>query len=385
MPFHVDGEYLTRTLEDLVRINSVNPALVPGAPGEGAIADFVEREMEHLGLEVTRLEGEKGRPSVVGRLPGMGGARTLMLNAHYDTVGVDGMAEPFNPVVRGGSLFGRGAYDMKGSLAACIAAAKGLRDAGIGLAGDLLIAAVADEEHASLGSTEVVQHFPADGAVVTEPTDLDICIAHKGFVWLEVEVLGQAAHGSRPDLGIDANMRMGRVLTELEHLQAQLETRPQHRFVGRPSLHAGLLSGGTAPSVYAARCCVTIERRTVPGETERQVVREVQNILDRLAEEDPQFVATLRTTLSRDPFEVPITSPIVRHLERAVEAVTGHEAIHAGQGPWMDAAILAAAGIDTVVVGPTGGGAHGDEEWVDLESLEQLGAILGETAMEYLG
>lgn len=385
MSFQVDSNYLVRTLEELVRINSVNPGLVPGAPGEGAIADFVEQELRQIGLEVTRLERERGRPSVVGRLPGMGGARSLMFNAHYDTVGVDGMTDPFTPVVRAGSLFGRGAYDMKGSLATCIAAAKTLRESGIGLAGDLFIAAVADEEHASLGTTEVIEHFPVDGAVVTEPTDLDICLAHKGFVWLEVEVAGHAAHGSRPDLGIDANMRMGRVLTELERLQLQLETRPPHRFVGRPSLHAGLLSGGTAPSVYAASCRLTIERRTVPGETEQQVLREIQTLLDLLAEEDPQFYATVRTTLAREPFEVSITSPIVKHVERAVQSVTGHEPIHAGQGPWMDAALLAAAGIDTVVVGPTGGGAHGDEEWVDLESLEQLGAILGETAIEYLG
>ena len=385
MSIAIDTDYIITTLTDLVRINSVNPSLEPGAPGESAIAEYVDHAMREMGLVVDRHESVAGRPSVVGRLKGMGGGRSLMLNAHFDTVGVTGMPDPFSASIRDGKLYGRGAYDMKGSLAACMAAVRALQQGGIGLAGDVLIAAVADEEHSSIGTAEVIDRYEVNGAVVTEPTELDICLAHKGFVWLEVEVEGRAAHGSRPDLGIDANMHMGRILAHLEWLNRELADRPPHRFVGVPSLHAALLHGGTAASVYAAACQLTIERRTVPGESEPQVASEIQEILDELSSADPEFTVQQRTTLVREPFEVSIDSPIVRNVERAVEQVTGDQPIHAGQGPCMDSALLAAAGVDTVVIGPAGGGAHSDEEWVELESVEKLVGILGETAIQYCG
>ncbi|HEX7512471.1 MAG TPA: M20/M25/M40 family metallo-hydrolase, partial [Candidatus Methylomirabilis sp.] len=208
----IDREYLVGTLADLIRINSINPSLVPGAPGEAAIATYVAHALRRLGLDVTTLESHPGRPSVVGRLRGAGGGRSLMLNAHLDTVGVDGMPDSMTPIVRNGKMHGRGAYDMKGSLAACLAAVKALVDANVALRGELVLAAVADEEYASLGTTEVARHVSVHAAIVTEPTELDLCIAHKGFVWLEVETLGRAAHCSRFFAGIDANMRMGRFL-----------------------------------------------------------------------------------------------------------------------------------------------------------------------------
>jgi acetylornithine deacetylase len=385
MAVPIDTEYMTETLRDLVRINSVNPSLEAEAPGEVEIADYMERSLVKIDLDVARHEAVAGRPSIVGRLRGMGGGRTLMLNAHYDTVGVAGMTDPFSGDIRAGRLYGRGAYDMKGSLAACMTAAKALTDAGIGLAGDLLVTAVADEEHASIGTVEVIEHHEVNGAIVTEPTELDICVAHKGFAWLELVLTGRAAHGSRPELGVDANMQMGRFLARLDELRQELSERPPHRFVGVPSLHAAMLQGGTAASVYADSCRLTIERRTIPRETEQQVVREVQNILDDLSAGDSDFKAELRTTLVRQPFEVATDSPIVRHLERAVERVTGDDPILAGQSPWMDSALLSSSGVDTVVIGPAGAGAHSEEEWVDLESVEKLTRILVETAIEYCG
>lgn len=385
MAVPIDTEYMTETLLDLVRINSVNPSLEPGAPGESEIADYVERSLGAIGLDVARHEAVQGRPSVVGRLRGMGGGRTLMVNGHYDTVGVGTMPDPFAARISDGKLYGRGAYDMKGSLAACMTAAKALSDAGIGLAGDVLVAAVADEEHASIGTAEVIEHYEVHGAIVTEPTELDICVAHKGFAWLEVVLTGRAAHGSRPDLGVDANMHMGRFLARLDVLRQQLSEKPPHRFLGVPSLHAAMLQGGTAASVYADSSRLTIERRTIPGETEQQVAREIQEILDDLSAVDPQFKAELRTTLVRQPFQVATDSPIVRHLERAVQRVTGDDPILAGQSPWMDSALLSSAGVDTAVIGPAGAGAHSDEEWVELESVEKLTRILVETAMEYSG
>ncbi len=381
--FAIDRRYLIETLTGLVRINSINPALVPGGAGEADIARFTAGSLSSIGLEVAIHEPEPDRPSVVGILRGNGGGRALMLNAHYDTVGIEGMAESFSARIRDGRLYGRGAFDMKGSLAACMAAAKALVDAGVSLGGDLLVAAVADEEYASLGTSDLLRHYRVDGAIVTEPTDLDICLAHKGFAWLEVKTFGRAAHGSRYDLGLDANMRMGRFLAELEKLEQQLRARPGHPLLGPPTLHAAMIQGGTELSAYAATCVLQIERRTIPGESEAQVVAEIQAIIDRLAAADPTFRATVRPFFVREPFEVPPEAGIVQTLRQAAVDVLGRPPALVGQMPWMDSALLAAAGVETAIIGPAGAGAHAHEEWVELESAVKLAEILAQSALRY--
>lgn len=380
----IDRAFLTETVSRLVQINSINPSLMPGAAGEAEIAAYVQQRLNDLGLAVTLHEPEPGRVSVVGRLAGTGHGRTLLLNAHYDTVDVAGMREPFSGAIRAGKLYGRGAYDMKGSLAAQIAAAKALIDAGITLQGDLLIAAVADEEYASIGVQSIIPHYPADAVIVTEPSDLAISLAHKGFMWLELTTHGRAYHGSRPDLGIDANMHMGRFLAQLDRLEQALRQRPPHPLLGPPSLHAATLHGGSEWSVYAAECRLGIERRTLPGETEAQVLSEIQPLVDALHAADASFKADLRTVLVREPFEVSPQAPIVQTLTAVSEQVLGTAAPHIGQKFWTDAAFHAAAGSDTVLIGPTGFGLHSAEEWVEVESVVQLAHILAETAVAYL-
>jgi acetylornithine deacetylase len=379
----IDRDYLHRTLADLIRINSINPDLAPGGAGETEIASYIAGALTRLGLEVAIYEAAPGRPSVVGTLKGRGGGPSLMLNGHVDTVGVDGMPDPFSGAVRNGRMFGRGAYDMKGSVAACMAALKALVDAGAGLRGDVLLAAVADEEYASLGTAEVIRRVRVDSAIVTEPTEMEICLAHKGFIWLEVETTGRAAHGSRFDEGLDANMRMGRFLAELEKLEFDLRARAPHPLVGPPSLHAAVLRGGTELSMYAARCKLQIERRTIPGETEAQVLAELHSIVHRLADYDPTFTATVKTLLARDSFEVPVDAPIVQALTRAAADLMVTPPPYVGRPFWMDAALLAAAGVQTVVMGPAGAGAHAKEEWVSLETAEETAQILAQTALYY--
>jgi len=381
----IDNAYLARILADLVRINSVNPSLVSGGPGEAAAAAYVESALRRLGLDVIIIESAPGRPSVVGTLRGKGGGRSLMLNAHLDTVGVEGMPAPFTPVVREGRMYGRGAFDMKGSLAASLTAVKALVDAGVSLRGDLVLAGVADEEYASIGTAETIGRVQVDGAIVTEATELDLCLAHKGFVWLEVETFGRAAHGSRFDEGIDANIRMGRVLAALDALEQDLRSRRPHPLVGPPSLHAAILMGGTELSTYAAHASLKIERRTIPGETQAQVETEIAAILERLTTADPAFRATSKTLLVRQPFEVSADAPLVRALQRAITDQRGKPPALIGKPFWMDSALLAAAGIESVVVGPVGAGAHAAEEWVDFKSLEDLASILVETAVAYCG
>lgn len=379
----IDRDYLTRVLTDLVRLESINPTLVPGGSGEAEIAAYVAGAMAKIGLEATIHEAAPGRASVVGRLPGTGGGRSLMLNGHLDTVGIEGMPEPFSAAVRNGKLYGRGAYDMKGSLAAMLAAAKALHEADVSLSGDLLLAAVADEEYASLGTADIITRYPVDGAIVTEPTQLQLCLAHKGFVWLAVETLGRAAHGSRFEEGIDANMRMGRFLAELDRLEQQLRRQPGHPLVGPPSLHAAMIEGGTELSAYAARCRLKIERRTIPGETEAQVVAEIQAILDRLAAADATFRATVETLFVREPFEVAADAALVQTVARAAGQVLGQPPRLIGETFWADAALLAAAGVETVMIGPIGGGAHAKEEWVEVQSLVDLAEILAQAALVY--
>jgi len=381
----VDRDDLVSTLADLVRINSINPILVPGAPGETEIAGFVASSLRNAGLDAELIEPEAGRPSVLGRLQGGGGGRSLLLNAHMDTVGVEGMTNPFDGSVRDGRLYGRGAYDMKGSLAACLGAAKSLARSKVRLRGDLLIAAVADEEYGSLGTAAVVKNVRADAAIVTEPTSLRICRAHKGYAWIEVLVLGRAAHGSRFEEGIDANLRMGRFLSALEGLERELVGRPPHSLVGPPSLHAATLEGGTGLSTYAARSIVKIERRTIPGESSVSVMAELEALLTRLRAEDPTFRAEARLFFSREPFEVSAEADIVRALDAAASRVLGSAPAQVGDTPWMDSALLAGAGIETVVFGPHGAGAHAKEEWVDVESVVQTAEVLAETARVWCG
>ena len=382
---HVDNDFLVRTLGELVRIVSINPAFSGGTTDEREVAAYVRSAMDALGMETHAHEPAPGRVSVVGRLRGTGGGRSLLLYAHHDTVGVEGMPDPWSAEVREGRMYGRGAYDMKCGLAACLACVRAVVDGGRPLAGDLLIASVADEEEASLGMMDVLCHHTADAAVVTEPTELRMVVAHKGFAWIEVETRGRAAHGSGYQVGIDANMHMGRVLARLEALGARLVASEPHPVVGPPSLHAATLQGGTGWSTYAAASRLQIERRTTPGETEADALAQVQAILDELAAEDPAFDASARVVLARQAWEARPDSAITGIVAGAATAVLGRAPERIGAPYWMDTALLGAAGIDAVVIGPTGEGAHAAVEWVELESVRQTAEILVRTAWEFCG
>jgi acetylornithine deacetylase len=360
-------------LSTLVAIDSVNPSLVPGGAGEGEIAAFVRDWATAAGLEADVIEGTPGRPSVVVRARGGGGGRTLLLCGHLDTVTVEGMAAPHTPRVNGDRLHGRGAYDMKAGVAAALVACR--EAPALGLAGDVVVAAVADEEHASLGIQEVLQHVRADAAIVTEPTELDLVVAHKGFVWSEIEVTGRAAHGSRPHLGVDAIVRCGPILTELGRLDEALGGRT-HPLLGRGSLHASTIHGGEELSSYPARCVLSLERRTLPGETAAVVEAELGELLARRRAADPELVAASRTVLVREPFAVPEDAGIVAAVRTAATATTGVEPAVTGASYWADSAFIAAAGIPTVLFGPAGEGAHAAEEWVSVSSTETVARTL---------
>jgi acetylornithine deacetylase len=283
------------------------------------------------------------------------------------------MEAPHSPRIDGDRLYGRGAYDMKAGLAAALIACR--EAAALDLAGDVIVAAVADEEHASLGIQEVLASVGADGAIVTEPTELQLVVAHKGFVWSEVEVSGRAAHGSRPHLGVDAIVKAGPILAALGALDEELEKRT-HPLLGRPSVHASKIRGGEEMSSYPARCVLGLERRTLPGESARSVEAELASLLEGCRAADPGLEAEQRTLLVREPFEVDPGAEFVTTVGDAVATELGEPPTIGGASYWADAAYIAAAGIPTVMLGPGGEGAHAIEEWVSISDTEAVARAL---------
>ncbi len=370
-------------LAELVAIDSVNPALVPGGAGEAEIAAFVADRLRSARLDVETEEAAPGRPNVVGILQGKSPGRALVLCGHLDTVGVEGMSGPFSSVIREGGLYGRGAEDMKGGLAAILSAAENLAREGLA-AGRLIVAAVADEEHSSLGATAFVRKWRADAALVAEPTDLVVAVAHKGFEWVEVATEGRAAHGSRPAEGEDAILRMGRVLGRLEALGQELSQRKPHALLGAPSLHASLVDGGRELSTYPDRCLLSLERRTLPGEGAGCGLEEVRGILEALSAEDPAFRGSARRLFAQPAYETPEGHPIVEVLDASLTAV-GRASRRGGMTYWTDAAILGAAGIPSVIFGPSGAGLHGLEEYVLLDQVTGCRDVLIETIRRFCG
>ncbi|HMG97273.1 MAG TPA: M20/M25/M40 family metallo-hydrolase [Gaiellales bacterium] len=366
---------------ELVAIDSVNPELVPGGAGEMEIARFIAGWLEAAGVEARIDVVAPGRANVIGVARGSGGGRTLLLNGHTDTVGHDGYERPLEPHVEGDRLYGRGGFDMKGGVAAAMWATAAA--AQLDLPGDVVIAAVCDEEFASIGTQAVAEQIHADAAIVTEPTALEICVAHKGFAWLEVEIAGRAAHGSQPQLGVDAIAKAGRVLTGIEDLGRRLAEEPGHALLGPGSVHASLIAGGQELSSYPERCLVQLERRTVPGESSDVVEQQVRELVEDAAAADPGLRAEVRTRLVRPPFEIGSEAEIVRLVSGHAERVLGLVPAVIGWAAWMDSAILAEAGIPTVIFGPGGEGAHAVVEWVDLASVERCAEVLLAAAREF--
>lgn len=373
---------LVELTRQLVAIDSVNPSLVEGGAGEGEIARFVRDWSVERGLEAELVEETAGRPSVIVRARGTGTGRSLLLCAHLDTVGVDGVADPLVARVDGDRMYGRGAYDMKSGLAAALLTCAEARS--LGLAGDVIVAAVADEEHASLGVQEILRSVHADAAIVTEPTELEITIAHKGFAWLEIEVTGVAAHGSRPALGVDAILKMGPILTGLAELEQRLGER-LHPTLGPGSLHASLIEGGRELSTYPDRCVLRLERRTLPGEQGDAIAQEIEALLERCRALDPDLVVESRTLLVRDPFEVDVGADLVQTLLAAATVELGSAPPLVSVPYWADSAFIAAAGIPTVLFGASGAGAHAAEEWVSVPDAVAATRILVAVARALCG
>jgi acetylornithine deacetylase len=358
----------------MVRIPSVNPVLVPGGAGEAVMAQACRGWLEGWGLEARVVEAAPGRFNVVATLAGSG--PTLLLNGHLDTVGVEGMSvSAFGAEMVDGRILGRGSCDMKGGVASLMAAASRLATGGP--RPNLVVALTADEEHASLGMDALVRSgVRADLAVVCEPTRLAVMPAHKGFVWIEASFAGRAAHGSRPDLGVDAIRHAGLYLAALDGYAAELRSREAHPLLAHGSFHAGTIRGGTAESVYPEACALLLERRTMPGEVPEDVVAEFEAVLDLVRSRDPSVRASLEMTLARPGTEVPEWSRLVQGLLEAGETHGVRRRVE-GMTAWVDAAFLNEAGTPAVCFGPGDiAQAHTADEWVEASEVAACADVL---------
>jgi acetylornithine deacetylase len=381
MPVAVgDAVALTR---ELVSVDSRNPSLVPGGPGERAVARTLAEVISAWGLRVELRDAAPGRPNVIARA-GKPGNRTLMFNGHLDVVGVDGMIHPaWDATERNGSIYGRGSSDMKGGVAAMCAAAA--RVAGV-LDGEVIVTAVVDEEYESIGTRALVDGgLRADAAIVTEPTRLAIMPAHLGFVWIDITTHGRAAHGSRWDLGVDAIRHAGLVLAELDRMDSEVLPARRHSLLGRPSVHASLIEGGSGMSTYPDRCTLRIERRTIPGENAEQVRQEIEELCKRVAGGRPSFRAEVAVTFAQAPSDVATDAPIVTALSTALHSCGEGSPIE-GMTAWTDAALLNAAGIPAICFGPGDISlAHAAEEYVSIAEIERATKVLAQLAHQWCG
>jgi acetylornithine deacetylase len=371
IPVALDVVELTR---ELVRINSINPDLVPGAPGEAGIAQWCAAWLSARGFEVQQV-GPAERPSIIATARGTGGGKSLMLNGHVDTVGVAGYdGDPFAAEVRDGNVYGRGTFDMKAGVAAIMVA--GARAANAKLAGDVIVTLVSDEEFGSQGTQDALAAVTADAAIVTEPSEMHLVLAHRGFAWFEIELIGLAAHGSMPHQGVDAIAHAGLVMRALDDLRARFESALPHPLLGCSAVRVSMVSGGTDAATVAESCTLTIERRMLPAETPDSVEAELRDLLDTLKAAHSEFQFELRRLVARGAFEADLDGPIVRAVADSAERVLGRPAASRGEPFWTDAGLILEAGIPCLLIGVDGGGAHAATEWATVESIEQLTDIL---------
>ena len=362
---------------ELIAIDSRNPTLVPDAPGEHQAAFFLGRLLEEWGFLVELQEVVTGRFNLIAR----GGradpaSRSIMLNGHLDTVGVAGMTHPpFSPAVVDSVMYGRGSADMKSGIASmCIAARDAIAG---GINGEVVVALVVDEEFESLGTRALVASgLRTDAAIIAEPTRLALCTAHRGFVWVTLDVHGRAAHGSRYDIGIDAITDAALIITELEKHQRGSLSRRTHPLLGRASLHMSLISGGSGLSTYPDICSVEMERRTLPGETEQTFLDEIGIALATVKVQRPDLNAQVSLTTSQRASDVSPSEPVVLAMLDALNCEQMPPRVE-GLSAWTDAALLNEAGIPAICFGPGDIAlAHSATEYVPLIEIESATRVL---------
>ncbi len=381
----IDEGRLLRLAQDLIRFNTANP---PG--NELALATFLVDYFRGLGLEAEVQEVSTGRANALGRLGPAGARPHLILNGHIDTVpaGAGWTKDPYGGEVVAGRLYGRGSADMKGGLAAMIAAVEAILRSGTPLRGGVTICGVMDEEETGNGTRHTIaQGLRGDCAIIGEPTDLLPVIAHKGDMYIEVETRGVEAHASTPHAGLNAIDQMADVIVELRSLAEQLEQRP-HPVVGPPTLTVGTIEGGITTCMVPGRCRVTLDRRVVPGEEPGVAVREVREAVERVRQRRPDLRAEVQMLMFAPPMETSADHPVIAAIREATAAVLGRDPGVHGWSATCDANMLVNdAGIPTVVFGPgsIAQQAHRPDESVPVRELVDAANIYALTILRLVG
>jgi len=366
-------------LSELVRINSVNLTLSHG-PGENEIVTFIRHRLDELGLGPKIQTVAPDRHNVIAVVPGSNPEKSLLLNGHLDTVGVEGMDNPFKLRREGDRLYGRGAYDMKGSLAVMLMLAEHFTHHPPPL--DILLTFVADEEDKSIGMEYLSEKWlsnispPPIGAIFLEPTAEDIGVCHKGFSWYQVEITGKAAHGSLPEEGIDAILPLRSTLNELNRIQAVLLACEPDPLLGHGILHSSIIAGGTELSVIPGHSCLQWERRTLPGESQRDMDMELERTVLSVENHPGNHEVKGHKLFSRPPYRIPKDAEILTRLQKA-----SPQSSSVGFPFWADSALAGEAGIPSVLFGPIGHGAHAVDEWVSLQSLIRVYEVVKKVVM----
>lgn len=377
--WEIDNERTAGYLQEMVRIDSVNPGLVEGAKGEGDVALWLSDTCRELGLAVEMQVTAPSRPNVIAHWKGTGGGKSLLLTGHTDVVSVENMTrDPFEALIENGRLYGRGAQDMKGGLASILGAVAALKTGGFTPKGDIILGFVTDEEYLSIGTDALVKTVNADAAILTEPTGCQLCIAHKGFLWLTLTTQGKAAHGSLYSEGVDAVAHMGYLLRELDQFNA--DTPHTHALLDRASAHTSFINGGLGISTYPDQCTLQIEHRLLPDDTPESVISYWEKAIEKLAGKVQNFSATVKQDFYRPGYEIDRSTPIVQALDEAFRDAVGGEPSYMGQFAWLDSAILGRSGIPTVIIGPGGAGMHGAVEYVILDDVMRVAAVIAQAA-----
>lgn len=381
----IDEGELLKVLQDLIRINSVNPNISQDAKGESEITHFIGAYLEDLGLKVEYQKVSENRENVIGILKGIHDKKKLMLNGHMDTVGIKGMEiDPFNPIYKEGRIYGRGASDMKGGIAAQILTVRTLIENEVPLQGNLILSYVVDEEYASIGAEKLMEDYSADAAIISEPSSLQILLTHGGFAWATVNIIGKSAHGSLPEAGIDAITNASKFLVKLDRYQKEVLSQKHYPLLGTPSVHASFIEGGLEMSTYPDQCNIKLERRLMPDENKEVFLKEIKQVIKEVKLEDKSFEAEHDLFFFRHGIEISKDQPIIRSLNEAVQKVLKKEPEYMGFRAWTDAGILTESGIPTTIFGPEFSGAHEAIESVDFNSVVKTSEILYNTISNYL-
>jgi acetylornithine deacetylase/succinyl-diaminopimelate desuccinylase-like protein len=373
-------------LSDLIRIDSVNPWLVPGGAGEGGIGDYVAHWLEPLGLEVKLDEVEEGRSNLIARLPGTDGGKSLCLYAHLDTVGYANWEDrALVPRVEGDRLYGLGAVDDKGHCAVAMLVLKSLVKRGVRLRGDLIVALLVDEEGTSSGTMHFVKHYNPDVAIIMDSPSgpLKVIVTHQGFGWLDIVVKGKAAHGCEPEIGVDAIAHMAEVIVRLQQLDREKFALAPHPLNGKVTFHMGTIVGGTDYATYPEWCKLGLEIGFQPGEIVDDYIAEIEDVLQEVKSTYPNFSGAVRLNIARPPFEAQGREGLWEVLSEEITNLYGQSPEAVGLNTWADTALFQEAGVSSLMISATGANLHSPDEWVSLTDLAKLKEIIEATVKRY--